>query len=82
MKNVSLLFSFFLLISLSLSSTEGNNEDNHGHKVAICHIPPGNPANAHTIIVSENAIPAHLAHGDALGVCDPCILNPDDPNCG
>ena len=38
-----------------------------GHKVAICHIPPGNPANAHTIIVSKNAIPAHLAHGDVLG---------------
>jgi hypothetical protein len=38
-------------------------------KVTICHIPPGNPDNAHTITVSENAVPAHLAHGDTLGEC-------------
>lgn len=38
-------------------------------KVDICHIPPGNPGNAHTINVSVNAIPAHLAHGDFLGPC-------------
>jgi len=38
-------------------------------KVDICHIPPGNPANAHVINVSVNAIPAHLAHGDNLGQC-------------
>lgn len=38
-------------------------------KVDICHVPPGNPANAHTITVSENAIPAHLAHGDDRGAC-------------
>lgn len=38
-------------------------------KVMICHIPPGNPANAHTIVVSKNAVRAHLAHGDVLGAC-------------
>ena len=38
-------------------------------KVDICHIPPGNPDNAHTINVSVRAIPAHLAHGDTLGEC-------------
>jgi|SRR5918997_2669869 hypothetical protein len=38
-------------------------------KVTICHIPPGNPDNAHTIRVSENAVDAHLAHGDELGKC-------------
>ncbi|HSG98575.1 MAG TPA: hypothetical protein VLB27_00905, partial [candidate division Zixibacteria bacterium] len=37
------------------------------HKVAICHIPPGNPDNAHTIVVSVRAKDAHLAHGDTLG---------------
>lgn len=39
-------------------------------KVDICHIPPGNPANAHIINVSVNAVPAHLAHGDRLFTCD------------
>ena len=38
-------------------------------KVDICHIPPGNPDNAHVINVSVRAIPAHLAHGDTLGEC-------------
>jgi hypothetical protein len=38
-------------------------------KVDICHIPPGNPDNAHVINVSVHAIPAHLAHGDTLGEC-------------
>ena len=38
-------------------------------KVDVCHVPPGNPANFHTISVSGNALPAHLAHGDFLGPC-------------
>ena len=39
-------------------------------KVKICHLPPGDPANFHTITASEKALPAHLAHGDLLGSCD------------
>ena len=38
-------------------------------KVVVCHVPPGNPDNAHTIVVSENALPAHLGHGDTEGPC-------------
>lgn len=38
-------------------------------KTTICHIPPGNPANAHTLCVGNPAVPAHLAHGDFLGSC-------------
>lgn len=40
-----------------------------GNKVLICHIPPGNPENKHTLEVSQNAVDAHLAHGDYLGAC-------------
>jgi hypothetical protein len=49
-----------------------------GPKVTICHVPPGNPSNAHTITISQSAIPAHLAHGDRLGSCagGPCAVNP------
>ncbi len=36
----------------------------------ICHRPPGNRKNAHTLVVgSDSAVRAHLAHGDSLGVC-------------
>lgn len=68
-------------LALELAGAEATGDANHcdhaeeqaaghkGHKVAICHIPPGNPANAHTILVGEKAVAAHLAHGDILGAC-------------
>ena len=39
-------------------------------RAVICHVPPGNPSNAHTIEVGAPAVPAHLAHGDTLGACE------------
>jgi hypothetical protein len=40
-------------------------------KVLICHIPPGNPDNAHTICVSQHAVETHQSHhGDLIGACD------------
>ena len=50
----------------------GNNP-----KIAVCHVPPGNPSNAHTICIAYPAVNAHLNHGDYLGVCGsntaPCL---------
>ena len=41
-----------------------------GEKVTICHIPPGNPANAHTITISVSALQTHIdQHGDTVGEC-------------
>lgn len=37
--------------------------------LVICHYPPGNPTNKHTISVSDNAWPAHQKHGDTIGAC-------------
>ncbi len=44
------------------------DEDGDG-RVTICHLPPGNPENAHTITVGVDAVPAHLAHCDHCGPC-------------
>ena len=41
----------------------------------VCHVPPGDPANAHTIVVDGHSLPAHLAHGDQLGACAPACQN-------
>ena len=45
-------------------------------KTTICHIPPGNPANAHTICVGNPAVSHHIKnHGDYVGPCQnetPC----------
>lgn len=46
-------------------------------KTTVCHIPPGNPANAHTICVGNAAVPAHLDHGDFVGTCS-CSTGGDD----
>src|SRR5262245_58632349 len=39
-------------------------------KTTICHVPPGNPANAHTLCIGNAAVKAHLRnHPDYLGPC-------------
>jgi len=47
----------------------GRNRGNGGDKITICHIPPGNPSNRHTITVGESAWASHSAHGDHRGAC-------------
>ncbi|UPV76407.1 hypothetical protein M0R89_19800 (plasmid) [Halorussus limi] len=52
----------------------GDGEDEEsgesGGEYAVCHRPPGNPDNAHTIHVgSESAVESHLEHGDSRGPC-------------
>ena len=44
----------------------------------MCHVPPGNPANAHEISVSPKAADRHLANhaGDALGACPEPVTCP------
>lgn len=48
----------------------GSGSGGGGGKTTICHIPPGNPENAHTIsVASTAAVDAHIAHGDSTGAC-------------
>ena len=50
-------------------------------KVLICHIPPGNPGNAHDICVSEHAVEPHQSqHGDGIGACDGGTPPPPPPD--
>ena len=37
--------------------------------VEVCHAPPGNPDNLHTISVGEGESEEHLAHDDSDGAC-------------
>lgn len=48
-------------------------------KHAICHVPPGNPAKARTLMLPEPAIQAHLDHGDTLGACGGVAPNAGAP---
>ena len=47
-----------------------NSNQGNSNKITICHIPPGNIGNAHTITVGWSALPAHLGHGDYEGPCE------------
>jgi hypothetical protein len=53
--------------SIIVTSSSSSSTD----KVTICHSPPGNPSNAHTITIGSPAARAHLANhsGDSEGSC-------------
>ncbi len=55
----------FCFAGLAISDASAGGQ----RKVCICHVPPGNPGNEHTICVGAPAVPAHLEHGDSLGTC-------------
>ena len=46
-----------------------NDNDDEERKVTICHLPPGNKDNAHTLEIGASALGTHLAHGDTVGKC-------------
>jgi hypothetical protein len=59
----------FLVVSPAIAAGRGGGFWEHPKKATLCHVPPGNPSNAHTISVSSRAVGSHLAHGDSLGPC-------------
>ena len=61
---------FFIHCCIGIAGCYASGAIAEGAKVDVCHIPPGNPDNAHTITISENALSAHLDHGDLVGACD------------
>jgi hypothetical protein len=56
-----ILFALFALIASAAWADDA--------KVQVCHVPPGNPGNFHTITVGQDALQAHLDHGDLAGAC-------------
>jgi hypothetical protein len=68
MKKFILLLGIIVIAFVFTSNTQKNNQANE--KITICHIPPGNPENAHAIEINIHAWPAHEAHGDVIGDCN------------
>ena len=72
MKTVSPSSANLVISSKTLLTSTANNPSlrKKADKVAVCHIPPGNPAAAHTINISMNGYEnGHKKHGDTLGAC-------------
>jgi hypothetical protein len=76
MRKLMLLASVVALAALTLVATPAFAQDG-GDKVEVCHFPGGNPANAHIIDISVNALPAHLAEHERDFVVDGRECPPD-----
>lgn len=72
-RSLSIIISV-LPLSSAVCSNNGNNI-----KFNVCHIPPGNPSNAHNICISVNALNAHLTTGS--NGHNNCYLGPCSQNC-
>ena len=66
--NRGFLISLVTAVLLALAATDVYADRNS--KVTVCHIPPDNLLNLHTITINEKALSDHLAHGDVPGICD------------
>ena len=68
MKKFIKAFTAFAIFSATVAITVAFGGAAAPKKVNVCHTPPGNPENCHEINIGIEALPAHLAHGDAM-VC-------------
>ncbi len=76
-------FAFGILGFASAVNNGNGNANGQGHvygaSVTLCHIPPGNAANAHTLTVGASAAQAHYNHGDTPGACAPVVQSVQAP---
>lgn len=72
--------NFKIATTMVINPVEDGSTGSGMEKYVLCHVPPGNPANAHTITIAKPAVVnAHLKNhdGDHLGPCDPGDLTGD-----
>ena len=72
------VFAFAAGAALIVAMTMGTQNLRAASKVRICHVEGQQSGRAHVIEISDNAVLAHLGHGDSLA--DALGLEPGD-NC-
>ncbi len=70
--------AFTFTTGSSDSEDDLSEEETNVTKVKVCHV-TGNTKNQ-TLEISQDALAAHLAHGDKVGVCDVVYYHPSDVN--
>ncbi len=67
---VSLAIGAFVSAGAASVFADGQGQGSGNVKTPVCHVPPGNPAKAHTLTLPQGALlQAHRAHGDVVGAC-------------
>ena len=56
-------------IIITITAEDGDDKEKD-ELVLVCHLPPGNPTNWQNLMISPNALPAHIEHGDIEGKCN------------
>ncbi|WP_026899243.1 hypothetical protein [Daejeonella oryzae] len=59
-----------MIINWNLDNFADRKHPRNQKKVKVCHNPSGNGENGVNISISENALQAHLNHGDKMGDCN------------
>jgi len=67
-------------LNWNLNDFENRKHPKNQKKVSVCHKPSPDSKNSVTLSVSENALKAHLNHGDYLGNCKMVNSNPWSKN--
>lgn len=64
------IIAAILAVMLIVSAASANGLDERLLWVTICHTPPGEPENAHTMVIYWSALDKCLSHfGDVMGSC-------------
>lgn len=74
---VSLMIGMMLSVAVQPVSASNPATGGGNHKVWVCHVPPGNPSNAHAIYVDANGWNGHNLHP-----LDFLLSGRNDPRCG
>ncbi len=65
----SLLLTSVIALTLTAGLSFAKGPKPKPGKVEVCHVPPGNPFNAHMIVIAGYAFESHMTHGDTEGPC-------------
>jgi len=69
-EQITLIVTRFGCVDAITKIVEVEDVNCGNNKVLICHNPSGKEGNSETICINQNALAAHLAHGDCIGSCN------------
>lgn len=80
------ILAFAAGAALIVGMTMGAHSLRAASRIHICHVEGQQSGRAHVIEISDNAVPAHLGHGDSLEAAfglntgDNCVITPVGSN--